>query len=172
MINYFSYQFNWERSEFDSIEVSNSVNDKLGILGKQIISIYLEQQKGKRGITRLGKYLRSDNIINQLFNEEKVFKLVKCFENRRSFPKLFIDSIDEAITTDIYFIVLEDNFGKTSEMVDKSFVRRKDVLCFLRQLSSNFIIRNNKNIYLIEIYSFKNYSVLKDENYARLERIK
>lgn len=170
MTNNFYYKYDWQKKSFCSCSLSHEIKNKMDSLGSELLSIYLEQQEGKLGIERLGKFIRANDKINKIFSIDGGIELVKCFENRRSFPKIFLDSYSHNVDN-IYFITLEEQFGKASEMVDKSFIRMSDITSHINKLISVFNPIMHKNIYLIEIESFKNFSIIKDGKWTRIERV-
>lgn len=139
----------------------------------EMISEFKKKQKGKIGITNLGDELRRNKILNEIFEcESKNRIIIKLTGNRMSFLKIFINSINDYYNSEIYFFILESDFGKYSNLVDKTFIKIQDISKELKILYNNFeLSRPNLSIYFIEMVRFDNHFVENNGKYAFLHSV-
>ena len=89
-----------------------------------------------------------------------------------SFLKIFINSINEFSKLDVYFFILESDFGKNSNIVDKTFIKVQDISKELKILYNNFkSIRPDLSIYFIEMVSFDKCFIENNGKYAFLHSV-
>jgi hypothetical protein len=124
-----------------------------------IIDLYEKKQNNEAGIKKLGNEIRYSNILNSYFeNKDSTFYVIKFTENNRYFLSKFIEVVMSGYSNDIYFFILENDFGKESKLVDNSFIRFNQVK---QQLISFFDFFNPKviipTVYFIEVKGFSNY---------------
>lgn len=174
-MSYRFYELNNELAfiKLDASAIPFSLNQKLIILETEIIKEFLNKQEGRIGIKSLGNEIRYSKVIKEVFNnrEDNNYFLIKMTENRRSFIKLFIDSILENKKKTLFFLILEDNFGSMSNLVDNSFIRidelREELLNFFSLFSPKF---DMPQIVIIELYELKGYQISKFDKYSKLEK--
>jgi hypothetical protein len=154
-----------------SNDLDDSIKDRLDIIQNQITLEYLKKQEGKLGIKNLGNEIRFNKILKNEFNILKDNKIiVKMTENRRSFIKVFIDNWINNNTSEIYYFILEDGFGNTSNIVDGSFIRineiKEELLSFYNYFQK---ITFGPKISFIEVKEFNKYHLIDNEGYTRIQ---
>lgn len=150
--------------------IDNNISEALEEIEKEIIREYLMEQDGKIGIRALGNRIRYNEVLKSYFSvplNKNV--IIKVTENRRSFIKIFIDNWIEFNTLDIYFFVLENDFGLDSNLVDNSFIRLKEIEEELSRFFSFFQPKGNRpKIHVIEFKGFSDYLIEKFEGYSKI----
>lgn len=149
--------------------LDENIVKSLNIIEEEIISEYLNKQKHRVGISTLGNEIRFNKKLGEHFNVPIANNIIiKMTENRRSFFKVFLDTINDYKYLNIYFFVLERNFGSDSNLVDKSFPCINDVKHNLKLLLNNFKPTTNLSISVIEMCDFNDYFVQKYEGYTSI----
>lgn len=145
----------------DLATLSEEVSIKLNLIEKEIIREYLNKQEDSIGIEKLGNEIRYNDVLKKTFNtsfEDSV--IVKLTENRRSFVKIFIDSLNDFHPKNIYFFILENDFGINSKLVDPSFLRINEAKEELNKIFSFFEPNFGLDrIKFIEMKGFDNYRI-------------
>ena len=155
----------------DPKELSPSIIKSLEIIEEEIIFEYLKKQNHKVGIQNLGNEIRFNKKIEEQFNspiENNI--LIKMTENKRSFFKVFFDSIDTYKNLNIYFFILERNFGVDSNLVDKSFPCVNEIKNNLKLLLNNFRPSERLSVSIIEMCDFSDYFVQKYEGFSSINK--
>lgn len=155
-------------------EINDEINSRLNTIEIEIVNEYLKKQEGKVGIRNLGNEMRYNEVLKTEFSTERdndiIFKLT---ENRRSFFKVFIESWINFKGKNIYFFILESNFGNTSNLVDNSFIRLKEIEEDLQLFFECFEIKGSApQISIIEMKDFDNYRLEGIGKYTRLHKKK
>ncbi len=91
-------------------------------------------------------------------------------ENKRSFFKVFFDSINRYKNLNIYFFILERNFGVDSNLVDKSFPCVDEIKTNLKLLLNNFRPSEKLSVSIIEMSDFSDYFVQKYEGFSSINK--
>lgn len=139
----------------------------------EIIFEFKKKQKGKIGITNLGDELRRNKRLNEIFECPSNGRIIiKLTGNRMSFLKIFINSINQFSKLNVYFFILESDFGKNSNIVDKTFIKVQDISKELKILYNNFkSIRPDLSIYFIEMVNFEKCFIENNGKYAFLHSV-
>ena len=150
--------------------LSEDILQSIKVVENQIVKEFLEKQQNKLGIKNLGNELRYNKIISNEFenSNNENFVLVKMTENKRSFLKVFLTSINKYNNKEIYFWILERDFGIISQIVDSTFPDIYDIKDYMNLLRENFSPKSNLSINVIEMCGFENYIVSNQNNYSRL----
>ena len=173
------YKLNYNDFGIDVVDnVDESLVKHLVSIEKEIIFEYLKAQEGKIGIKTLGNEIRYNENLKTLFgmvNSDTI--IVKCTENKKAFLDTFVRYNTDYKTQKMYFFVLQDSFGKESNLVDKTFITIKDVEKLLKDFFSTFNFKNNlKEIYFVEMKGFTDYFVIEskplDIRYTKIEKRK
>ncbi|EHQ43244.1 hypothetical protein [Myroides odoratus] len=176
-MNYNFYKFDYNDSIIN-IEKRTDLDEKiiqqLEKIEDEIVNEYLSAQEEKVGILKLGNQIRYNKTLKVLFdNPHDESVIIKMTENKRSFFNVFIESISKYQSKKIYFFILEDSFGKQSNLVDKTFIKIKDVKKTLHDFFTIFNLKKNATeIYFIEMKGFSNYNITTFEEYSKIEKIK
>lgn len=176
-MKYNLYQLSVEDSNIKFIKVEgikSQVDKLLGEIEGQITEEFLKKQEGKIGIDSLGNELRYNKTLKSIFGKklEKNITLIKLTENRRSFLRVFIDSVLDNKDNEVFFFIFEDMFGQKSKLVDPSFIRKKEIeeeLIKLFQITKPKF--NTKKIFFIEMHGFDNYiieEIKENKGYSKL----
>ncbi len=155
----------------DSNDLSPSIIKSLEIIEEEIVSEYLKKQNYKVGIQNLGNEIRFNKKIEEQFNspiDNNI--LIKMTENKRSFFKVFFDSINRYKNLNIYFFILERNFGVDSNLVDKSFPCVDEIKTNLKLLLNNFRPSEKLSVSIIEMSDFSDYFVQKYEGFSSINK--
>lgn len=161
-MKYNLYETNLNNSAI-SFDFINHKNDKLAKLldeiQVEIIHLYIQKQTQQAGILKLGNEMRYSPSLNSYFeNPSQGFYLIKSTENSRYFLTKFIEATISLKEKEIYFVILEDSFGKESKLVDNSFIRinqiKKEILDFFTIFQPRHIL---PRIFFIEITGFTDY---------------
>lgn len=152
-------------------ELDNSIKKRLNIIENQITAEFIKKQEGKIGIKNLGNELRYNSVLKKEFNDCKDNRLiVKLTENRRSFIKVFIDNWVENNDKEIYFLIFEDAFGNSSNIVDNSFIRINEIVeelsCFNKYFRKTTL---GPIVKFIEMKDFENYYLIDNIGYTSLQ---
>jgi len=141
-----------------NISLSDNLKSRLKLIEIEIINEFFKKQKGKLGIRTLGNEIRYNKVIQNQFSEIKNNEvLLKMTEHHRSFLYFFSGKLAEFVNTNIYFLILSKQFGKSSQIVDLSFPCKDEITKQITILTSNFNLKNNRRIYFVEIESFEDY---------------
>ncbi len=155
----------------ESKELSPSIIKSLEIIEEEIILEYFKKQNHKVGIQNLGNEIRFNKKIEEQFNSQVDNNiLIKMTENKRSFFKVFFDSIDSYKNLNIYFFILERNFGIDSNLVDKSFPYVSEIKTNLKLLLDNFRPSEKLSVSIIEMCDFSDYFVQKYEGFSSINK--
>ncbi len=155
----------------ESKELSPSIIKSLEIIEEEIILEYFKKQNHKVGIQNLGNEIRFNKKIEEQFNSQVDNNiLIKMTENKRSFFKVFFDSIDSYKNLNIYFFILERNFGIDSNLVDKSFPCVSEIKTNLKLLLDNFRPSEKLSVSIIEMCDFSDYFVQKYEGFSSINK--
>lgn len=140
-------------------EKSHLLDEFLDKIQLEIIKLYEKKQINEAGIKKLGNEIRYSGVLNSYFeNIESDFYVVKFTENKRYFLSRFIDVIMTSRKAEIYFLILENDFGKESKLVDNSFIRFNQVKQQLTVFFDFFKPRASiPTVYFIEVKGFSNY---------------
>ena len=149
-----------------------SINDRIKIIQDQIVQEYLKKQEGKIGIKNLGNEIRYNKTLQNEFNSLKNNKIiVKMTENRRSFIKVFIDNWIQYNTSEIYYFILESEFGCSSNIVDKSFIRINEIKEELTKFHDFFHKTTfGPKISFIEIKGLDNYHFIDNDGFILIQK--
>lgn len=148
-----------------------SINDRLKIIEENIIENYLLEQKNMVGIKGLGNKIRYSTIIkNQLDKIDNGNNiLIKMTENRRAFKHILIDSIYKFNNSNIFFLVLEKEFGKESKLVDNSFININEIIEEVSNFFQFFEPKINlPAIHFIEFSGFDKYRIQMIDGYSKI----
>ena len=142
----------------NAIDLEQDIKIKLKKIETEIIQEYLKKQEARTGIRTLGNEIKGNKIIHSQFSEENNNLLIKMTENRRSFINVFLDNIISNYNHNLYFLILEKNFGNTSRLVDRSFPDINFIRNTLNKFFDNFNTKNKiNNIFFIELKGFNDY---------------
>lgn len=158
-------------NKFPKSELPNSIKDKIKIIEEEIIKEFLKEQKGNIGITSLGEKIRGNTLMKQQFGEDKKQEnvLIKLTENRRAFLHVFNETIYNYPSTNIYFFILEKEFGRESHLVDSSFVNLNVINKVLEKFFKNFIFKTDLGrICFVELEGLEGYHFDKNGKYSKL----
>ena len=175
-------------SESDSILVSpcsgncTSEDERqvLASIEKRMAEIFLEEQKDKIGINKIGNALRADEHLESLFRRSphRSFVIRKMTENKRAFPRVFMHDLADGLGIRTIFLVLASDFGKKSRMVDGSFITVEGIQEELSQFSKLFRPKFDLSMVLIaEMTGFQGYSIQSvsrpdlSKDYAKLVKL-
>lgn len=158
-MKYNLYKTQITESSIDFVK-SNLNNENLDQLLKkvqsEIVELYEDKQTKKQGIKSLGNEMRySEKLNNLLENKSLSAYLIKFTENKRYFLSKFLEITLNVHEKEIFFIILGNEFGKESKLVDNSFIRieqvKKDLISFFNCYSPRLKM---PEITFIEITSF------------------
>lgn len=143
------------QSEKRSIELDNVLNR----IQSEIVKIYEEKQDKEHGIKSLGNEMRYSIDLNRLFENKSLGAyIIKFTENNRYFLSKFIDVTLKINEKEIFFLILHNDFGRESKLVDNSFIRiqqvKKDLLSFFDLYKPRISL---PEITFIEITAFSNH---------------
>lgn len=155
--NLFSTTIHANNIKFEFVEQNNdALDDLLNKIQAEIVRLYIEKQTKQAGIQKLGNEIRYSEVLNSYFeNPSTGFYFIKSTENSRYFLSKFIDVTISLNHKELYFIILEDSFGKESKLVDNSFIRlhqiKKELGDFFSKYQPCVIL---PRIYFIELTGF------------------
>ena len=157
--------------QIDKSEVDNNIIYLLNKIEKEIILEYLKKQEGKIGIKSLGNEIRFNKVLKSLFSNLKDKNVViKVTENRRSFIKIFLESYIKYYESNIYFFILDDQFGSESKLVDGSFIRVKELQDELSYFFKHFNPKMNMpTMNLIEMKGFDDFYIVTNDKYSKIQ---
>lgn len=148
----------------------SQINETLTRIENAIIYEFTKKQKGLIGISNLGDELRRNDVLNNIFefeHEGRVF--VKLTGNKMSFLKVFVKAISNFHNLEIYFFLLDRDFGKSANLVDNTFIKIDDIVKDLEVLFENFrTIKKDLSVHFIEMLQFDNHFIENTGKYAFL----
>ena len=170
--NLYLLKDNFEVIPKNDFDLNSEIKRSLDIIDKEIVSEFLKKQEGKIGIKNLGNEIRYNKSLKAEFKSLKKDKIIiKITENRRSFIKIFIDNWIDYNEKEIYYFILESTFGVSSKIVDGSFIRINDIKEELSRFHNYFSQSTiGPKVYFIEMKGFKNYIVIDNNGYTRLQQ--
>lgn len=150
--------------------INNFVSTSLNQIENEIVNEFIKKQEGLVGITNLGDELRRNEALNKIFDQEHEGNvIIKMTGNKMSFLKVFVNAINDFSHLNIYFFILERNFGKSANIVDNTFVKIDEIEKELKTLSNNFrSINENLSLHIIEMIQFENHIIENFGKYAFL----
>ena len=153
-------------------KVSPVVLTLINSIEREILIEYLKKQEGKIGIKSLGNELRYNQNLKEIFsNIHEGNIIIKTTENRRAFIKNFLENYVEHYNEVIYFLILENNFGCESKLVDNSFIRLKEIEDELSMFFEYFNpIMEFPRIKIIEMKGFENYFIESIDGFSKLQK--
>ena len=143
------------KSEMRNVELDALLNR----IQSQIIDIYERKQEKEHGIKSLGNDMRYSVELNrQLENNSLEAYIIKFTENNRYFLSKFIEITLNSNEKEIFFLILHNDFGRESKLVDNSFIRmtqvKKDLISFFNMYQPRI---NLPEISFIEVTAFSNH---------------
>ena len=140
---------------------------------ENLLEIILASQKGKLGINKIGNKIRLDSNFNQLISEEINNNIIiKFFENRRSFQKIFMDYMYECGPNKVInFLILGRQLNRDGRIVDRSAISILEVEKELEKIFKVFKSKEKRIIRFIEIISFDNYIISENQGYSKFIKL-
>jgi len=170
-----SYSYDLYNSNFEKIEnqyINIQIRTKLDILEGEIANEFIKAQKDRPGIKKLGNEIKSNKVIQQIFNDttENEEVLIKLTAHYHSYLNTIINALNEHCDKGIYLFVFEEQFRKSSRIVDSSSKGAEFIKEILDKLSSIFtpIDSRNNQLVIIEMKGFEHYSVVQINDYSKL----
>lgn len=156
----------------DQSTLNIDIKKRLETIESEIIDEYLRAQQGKLGIKKLGNEIRYNPVLKEEFNSLKEGKVIfKMTENKRAFIKVFIDNWIDFSKDQIFYFVLENQFGTTSKLVDNSFIRLNDIREELSRFYKHFKPTNSgPQIFIVEMKGFSDYYIVDNEGYSSIHK--
>lgn len=174
MFKYYKLTTTLDIVEINESEFPKSIITTINQLVQCIKEEYLKKQEGKIGIKNLGNEIRYNKQIKKILKEPAGnIQLIKLTENKRSFIKVFIDNCYLIDTKSLVYFILEEEFGKRSQLVDKTFASIKDIQNELLNFFNVFIPRKSiETIYFAEFCGFDGYFIEEFEGYTKMVKLK
>ena len=168
--NAYIFDLNTSKIQISEGDLPSHIKDDLNVIETEITSEYIKKQDGKLGIKTLGNEIRYNDVLKSIFSTSKNDNvIIKLTENRRSFIKVFLDNWKKHINNNIYFLILDNEFGNLSNIVDKSFIRISEIEEELEGFFKFFSPKNQSpNIFFIEIKGFDKYNIISQKGYSQL----
>lgn len=146
----------------DFIQTEKRINELDAVLNRiqsEIVNLYINKQNKEHGIKSLGNEMRYSHELKLLLENKALgFFIVKFTENSRYFLSRFIDATLNANEKEIYFLILDNDFGRESKLVDNSFIRmnqvKKDLTSFFNLYQPRISL---PEITFIEVTAFSNH---------------
>ena len=143
------------QSEKRSLELDSLLNQ----IQLEIIELYKNKQEKEHGIKSLGNEMRYSDKLNRLLENKALgFYIIKFTENSRYFLSRFIDVTLNSNEKEIFFLILDNDFGRESKLVDNSFIRmhqiKKDLTSFFNLYEPRISL---PEITFIEVTAFSNH---------------
>ena len=138
---------------------SNELDTVLNRIQSEIVNLYINKQVKEHGIKSLGNEMRySDGLKLLLENKALGVFIIKFTENSRYFLSKFIDVTLNSNEKEIFFLILDNDFGRESKLVDNSFIRmhqvKKDLTSFFNLYQPRISL---PEITFIEVTAFSNH---------------
>jgi hypothetical protein len=169
-INLFNLKNDFTINRLNESDLDNKIYERLLIIENQILKEFLLKQEGKVGIKNLGNEIRYNKVLKSEFSNLKDNQLIiKLTENRRSFIKVFLDNWIENKHSELYFLILEGEFGRNSNIVDKTFISINEVQdelsTFIKYFKPNNLV---PSIFFVEFKGFENYNLINMSGYTSI----
>jgi hypothetical protein len=138
---------------------SNELDTVLNRIESEIVNLYINKQVREHGIKSLGNEMRYSHGLKLLLENKAlgVF-IIKFTENSRYFLSKFIDVTLNSNEKEIFFLILDNDFGRESKLVDNSFIRmhqvKKDLTSFFNLYQPRISL---PKITFIEVTAFSNH---------------
>ncbi len=161
-MKYNLYKTKITANSIDFIRTEKRITELEMILNRiqfEIVNLYTNKQEKEHGIKSLGNEMRYSHELKLLLENKAlgVF-IVKFTENSRYFLSKFIDVTLNSTEKEIFFLILDNDFGRESKLVDNSFIRmnqvKKDLTSFFNLYQPRI---NLPEITFIEVTAFSNY---------------
>lgn len=138
---------------------SNELDTVLNRIQSEIVNLYINKQVKEHGIKSLGNEMRySDGLKLLLENKALGVFIIKFTENSRYFLSKFIEVTLNSNEKEIFFLILDNDFGRESKLVDNSFIRmhqvKKDLTSFFNLYQPRISL---PEITFIEVTAFSNH---------------
>jgi hypothetical protein len=138
---------------------SNGLDTVLNRIQSEIVNLYTNKQVKEHGIKSLGNEMRYSYELKLLLENKALgFFIVKFTENSRYFLSRFIDVTLNSNEKEIFFLILDNDFGRESKLVDNSFIRmhqvKKDLTSFFNLYQPRISL---PEITFIEVTAFSNH---------------
>jgi hypothetical protein len=177
-MNFKLYCLKWDEAQVIEIDSNTpnlkKLNQQLINIQEEIVATYYEIQNKNWGVKKLGNAIRyNKNLKNYFDNLNMEFYISKLTENKRYFIKKFIDLTLTRKDNDIYFFILNKEFGKTSNLVDGTFITIHDIRKELNLFTKSFIPKYEiSNIFFIEVLGFTGYFFKEVSGFKYIDKIK
>ena len=169
-MSFTSYKLNLDSFQLNNIQInSNEKNLVLKNIEELFVLEYLNEQEFNGGVNKIGERLRKNNKLKLIFNNQEL-NFVKMTGNKMSFMQLFINSIINSTSNEVNFIILENNFGIKSKIVDNTFVKISNIEDQLNDFFKNFKILKKLDIYFHELYKFDGYNFNIRKTYSTINK--
>ena len=173
--NFFKYSLKTgKHEELNHGELPITILDKLDTIEREIVYEYLQKQKNRPGIKKLGVEIRNNQKIKSIFSESTNDNknLIKLTAHYHSYLNTIVDSLNQAKQNEVFFFVLESIFRQNSNLVDSSSRGSKFVIDLLTKLAHVFEPNANcsDDVYIIEMKGFTDYYPIENVGYTQLEK--
>ena len=175
--NLFSINFQSENIiepiECDEVSVSKVLTSKINLFFNITSNLYYQKQINRKGIRNLGDKIRHDENLKEVFTPQENLCIVKATSNKIGFTKLFIDSLINSDSNEIYLLVFSKGLNKLCQMFDNTSTSIDDIsnqLKMLKKICGNIALK--KDVFVLEITNYPNHQFIKtNENYSRIIEI-
>ena len=157
------------QSEKKNYELENTLN----LIQNSIVELYKNKQEREHGIRSLGNEMRYSTALKGLLENNSLgAHIIKFTENNRYFLSKFIEVTLSTKGKEIFFLILHNDFGQESKLVDNSFIRINQVKKELKSFFNMYQPRINlPEISFIEITAFSNYFFEDRDGYNFIHKI-
>lgn len=160
-------KYNLYRTEITDVSISFIKSEKKHVgldallhrIQSHIVDLYERKQEKEHGIKSLGNDMRySIDLNSELENKSSEAYIIKFTENNRYFLSKFIEVTLNTEEKEIFFLILHNDFGRESKLVDNSFIRmnqvKKDLISFFNIYQPRIKL---PEISFIEVTAFSNH---------------
>jgi hypothetical protein len=154
--------------------LSEPIVDLLSKIQIEMVNLYQTKQVRDLGVKSLGNEIRYSKELNKLFeNSICGAYIIRFTENNRYFLSKFIDVTMNVKEKEIFFLILNNEFGKESKLVDNSFIRINQVKTELVNFFEFYKAKIElPQIYFIEMTAFSNYFFEERNGFKFIHKIK
>ena len=155
-----------------SVSVKSSILEldlHLKTIEDHLLRLILSSQQGRLGINKIGNKIRADYDFNALLSKELDKNvMIKFFENRRSFHKIFIDNMYKIDSKKIInFLILGKELNKSGRIVDSTSISISEVDDELQKVFKVLKSKEKRIIRFIEIVNFDDYIISDNQGYSK-----
>lgn len=170
------HTFRWAEDSFylhsENGFYDTQLEQELQIIEREITSMYLLKQENKFGIKSLGNEIRKNKVLTSIFYySDDYLTCFKMTENKRAFLHQLVEYINKSTSQRLRVYIFEKDFGRTSRLVDSTFLTISDAHKQLNLMQNILIPRFSYiEIEFIEFFAFSHHIIDFQKKHSQIIR--